>query len=133
MACMALYILTAKPHSGKMSSSTKSDAVYFGIINRGKSDIGEVCLLLQFIPPNAGTSYHYHDKVTESFYPLLGQCFLITSAISPEKTSKMTLDKTAVTRLSPRTAHRLTTQESSAVNVLCMDPYDAELKDHHYT
>jgi len=130
-----IYSPTAVKHPGKMSNSGKSDAEYYWIIKRDEPVEGEnpVSLLLQFIKPRASTSRHYHVKTIEHFLPLFGKTMITCQKITERLPSKaQELIYNVFSRVMPKTAHQLKTLDEPAVNLLCMQPYDPELKDHFY-
>ncbi len=130
-----IYSPTAVKHPGKMSNSGKSAAEYYWIIKRDDPVEGEnpVSLLLQFIKPNASTSRHYHINTIEHFLPLFGKTMITCQKITerlPSKAQELIYD--VFSKVMPKTAHQLKTLDKPAVNLLCMQPYDPELKDHFY-
>jgi hypothetical protein len=130
-----IYSPTAVKHPGKMSNSGKSAAEYHWIIKRNEPVNGEnpVSLLLQFIKPRASTSRHYHIETIEYFLPLFGKTIITCQKITDKLPSKaQELIYNAFSRVMPKTAHQLKTLDEPAVNLLCMQPYDPELKDHFY-
>ncbi|MDD5086881.1 MAG: hypothetical protein PHV16_03950, partial [Candidatus Nanoarchaeia archaeon] len=130
-----IYSPTAVKHPGKMSNSGKSDAEYYWIIKRDDPVNGEnpVSLLLQFIKPRASTSRHYHIETIEYFLPLFGKTMITCQKITeklPSKAKELIYD--VFSKVMPKTAHQLKTLDEPAVNLLCMQPYDPNLKDHFY-
>jgi len=119
------YSPNAHHHRGKMSHSSKSGAKYEWIIYRtdGKKP---VVLLLQHLEPNKKTSYHYHKKTLEFFLPLAGKTIIRLG--DKEKN----LEKGCFTKVGCEVCHQLRTANGTALNCLCMEPYDADMKDHYY-
>jgi hypothetical protein len=127
-----LYSPTAKPHDGKMSNASKSNAKYHWIIDSNKLPSTNNVLLIQEIAPNSKTSHHYHENTTEFFLPLFGEGFMHTHKPKSPKGKPEILPKAKFKEITPMTAHQLTTRQKGVVNALLMNPYDPYLRDHYY-
>jgi len=130
---LTLYSPAAKIHSrGKMSNGGKSAAVYHWEIFRPEepsSGAEPVCLLLQSIPSGGLTSKHHHERTEERFLSLAGKAEINMQ----DGKNPVTYNTTEgyFFRVAPMVKHQLRTLKH-VVNVLYMNPYDPDLKDHHY-
>lgn len=133
----------AKPHPRRiMSGDDKknwhkhSDATYSWVIERTDEPFdGEypIAFLLQFIKPNGGTSSHYHKKTTEFMIPLVGSIKYVAQKIEEcSPIASKTIKPGKFVQMIPGTAHMFIARNEPAINLLCMKPYDPELKDHFY-
>ena len=132
-----IYSPTAIDHPGKMSQNGKSDATYPWMIFRYEEPVegdNPVTLLLQFIKAKGVTSDHYHHQTTEFFLPLVGKTLLCCHDINNmlPKMARNMIDS-FFTKVMPKTAHQLRALNEPAINLLCMKPYDPDLKDHYYS
>jgi hypothetical protein len=124
----AIYSPPLQPHPGVMSGYTLSDAQYLGMIYRENG----TTYLLQYIKPNGHTSEHYHRNTTEFFLSLLGKTILKVKDVVSKDERLEEIAKRVFTRVLPETVHQLRTREAEGINLLCMEPYDPDKKDHHY-
>jgi mannose-6-phosphate isomerase-like protein (cupin superfamily) len=86
--------------------------------------------LVQYIPPNAITSRHYHNIQTEVFNVIEGSVFL-------EAASSLVLLKPGSRRsVAPETIHRLSTGHEPSLTVIEMQNYDGKsskgINDHYF-
>ncbi|MBW2978160.1 hypothetical protein KY331_04910 [Candidatus Woesearchaeota archaeon] len=129
---LSLYSVTARPHRGKMSNGGKSAANYHWEIFRPEEPSnGEepACLIVQSIPSGGLTSRHHHEYTDERFLSLAGKADIsIQNGKGPA--TYCTIEN-CFFQVFPLTQHQLKTS-TPVVNVLYMNPYDPELKDHHY-
>jgi len=124
-------------HRGKMSDQSKSDAHYPWLIYREEHPHINglpVAMLLQFLNPDGHTSHHFHRKTEEFFAPLFGY-----TNISHQQKRQYELKRPPsknhlkqLTQIIPKIVHQLTTDDKPGVNIICMRPYDPELKDHFH-
>jgi len=126
-----IYSPDAKEHNGKMSNSNKSDASYIWLVERQGFEDEPAALLVQLIKEHGKTSRHYHLKTNEFFLSIAGTVFLEYGNIGNVLKSEM-LSKKDFFEVNPNTIHQLKTKNMPALNLLCMSPYDPDLKDHHY-
>jgi mannose-6-phosphate isomerase-like protein (cupin superfamily) len=125
------YSPTAEKHPGKMSKN--SNAIYSWIIYRREEPIegdNPVAMLLQEIIPNGETSEHHHEETLEYFLALAGKT--IIGLEKEEKIEELELEKYEFLKVEPHTFHQLRSGNGTALNCLCMKPYDPELNDHFH-
>ncbi|MBD3355446.1 cupin domain-containing protein [Candidatus Woesearchaeota archaeon] len=123
------YSPNAHHHKGKMSNPSRSGAKYEWIIYREDEPVkgdNSAALLLQHIPPNKKTSCHYHKNTFEFFLPLAGKAII---KIGDEEKD---LKNSCFTMVEKEILHQLRTSDNTALNCLCMKPYDPDMKDHFY-
>ena len=104
--------------------SNGSDAVYLAS-GRDKRD----GLILQYLPPHATTSHHYHASTRETFHPLAGEAVLRT----PWGTETSLTERRSVTS-EEFVPHQVVTGESASVVLIEMVFPDASvgMEDHFY-
>lgn len=85
----------------------------------------ETGLLLQFIPPNSRTSYHYHKITREEHHNILGKHRLYSS------NGEITLKGSSII-LDPYNWHQILTLSNSSINTILMDPPGLGKSDHFY-
>ena len=131
---LTIYSPTARVHSrGKMSNGGRSSAQYHWEIFRPEEPSNgaePVCLLLQSIPSGGLTSRHHHERTEERFLSLAGEAEI--SLQNGKEPVTYSASKGYFFRVGPKVEHQLRTSSRPVVNVLYMNPYDPELKDHHY-
>jgi len=132
------YTDKKEPHRGKMSPSAKSNAFYIGqVVREEEPTTGDVpvTMLLQVIPGGKETSHHYHKHTRELFLAIAGKAIIKVHRVYhklKERFPRIEVIKPYFREIAPNTYHQLRALEHGAVNVLCMNPYDPELKDHFY-
>lgn len=97
-------------------------------------------LLVQYLPPHAQTSIHWHPKEHESFHCLLGSCVLLTrngggsngseKRFPAERYLTASGGKHRQGQVPPHTLHQLITMDEPAVNCIVIQGTSAQtLKD----
>ncbi|OGY26467.1 MAG: hypothetical protein A2Z11_02495 [Candidatus Woykebacteria bacterium RBG_16_43_9] len=105
---------------GERSYSGDSQAIYWA-----KCDLGSYGFLIQYLPPRAQTSRHYHEKIIETFFPIAGTCFVSNKRRRVEVVSGLCV-------LANKT-HQITTEADPALNLVLIDgPDPIGNSDHHY-
>ena len=109
----------------RSSNSIKSQAKYLAYHNDG--------LLLQYIPPNSGTSLHYHNRTVEHYFCLEGKCTLQLGTKENPLQKNIFLEKNTFTVL-PGEVHRVITDNTPVINFLIMQgcPKNLKMSDHFY-
>jgi mannose-6-phosphate isomerase-like protein (cupin superfamily) len=87
-----------------------------------ESKIHKHGFLMQYLPPHAETSYHYHNKQMEIFRVLYGTCWIQTNEVT------LPLLAGASLLIPPKTAHQLLTYAEIAFNVI--EIYNVNYDDH---
>lgn len=88
-------------------------------------------LLIQYIPPHAETSIHYHQRETEFFFPLAGESFLHLGSSNTEDTGRAIREPSiplsvrieegnvhAGVGVAPNRVHQIITRDQPALNVI---------------
>lgn len=86
----------------RRSSSKSSSSLYFGI-KKSKDSI----IILQYLPKNSKTSYHFHQKLKERHIVLSGKCYI-------QRDRKLRLMKSGEMIL-PGEKHRLVTKDEGCL------------------
>lgn len=89
----------------KKSSSRESNSLYLGI-----KELKDRVLILQYLPRNSKTSFHYHKKIIEKYIVLSGNCYV-------RRGESLRLLKAEET-INPTESHRLETKKEGCLILL---------------
>jgi mannose-6-phosphate isomerase-like protein (cupin superfamily) len=103
----------------RQGKSPQSDAKY---LLWNESKLHNHGFLVQYLPPNAQTSYHHHNKQMEIFHILCGTCWIQTNE------DMLPLPAGTSLLVPPKTPHQLITDKELAFTII--EIHNVDYTDH---